>query len=127
MATQQEGIDISMKASADLSSYQYCFLYASADDTVALATSPTHSIVGILQNKPAGTSRAAAVRVAGVSKLVAHAAATVGAYVTAGTTGRGSTTTTQGHVVGGQVLDGVDAAAEIVTVKVCTFTYQATA
>ena len=121
MATQQDGIDVSFKASADLSSYQYCFVRVSAAKTVSLATAPTHALVGILQNKPAGTSRAAQVRVAGISKMVAHASVAVGAYLAAGTTGRGSTTTTDTHEVGAIVVDPVDAAGEICSVKVCQF------
>ncbi len=43
---------IPMKAGADLSGAQYCFVKVSDENTVVVATAGTEAILGILQNTP---------------------------------------------------------------------------
>lgn len=81
MATELQGMDIGiLKASADLSDYQFMGVKVSADFTVAPATAGLCD--GILQNKPAAAGRACQVRREGLSKVV------LGGTVTAGQRGK---------------------------------------
>ncbi len=85
---------VTFEAASDLSSYQYRAVILNSSGQVTPGTGGTlintSPAVGILQNKPSGTSHAAEVMVDGISKLYAEAAVTVGTYVTFGTVGGGS-------------------------------------
>jgi hypothetical protein len=82
MAEELQVFDLSfMKASADLSNYQFKGVKISTTDfTVQPATAGACD--GILQNKPAATGRACLVRCSGVSQVV------LGGTVTAGQLGK---------------------------------------
>ena len=92
MATQQGGIDITLSANADLSTYLYNVVeMKTTADQVGLAISPTSNgaiPMGVLQNKPAAAGREALVRIGGTTKVVAGAAITVGQECTFNASGR---------------------------------------
>ena len=56
-------------AAADLSSYQYCAVALSTENTVNVATSTVAVPFGILQNKPSVAGDAAEVCIFGVTKI----------------------------------------------------------
>jgi len=117
MATEQAGIDITLKASTDLSSYQYYLVELTNDRTVGICDAVTDVILGILQNKPAAANRPAKVRVAGTSKVVAGAAVTQGALLTTNASGQAVTATsgtdTTKYVIG-IALEDASAAGDII-------------
>ena len=76
MATEQEQICITVKAEADLSSYQYRFVKVTnaGYGTLPANDGTAEHIIGVLQNKPAAYGRAARVAIAGHTKVLAGAA-----------------------------------------------------
>jgi hypothetical protein len=91
MAKQQDGINVNAKAAGDLSDYQYYFVEQdSTNEQVSRCNAATDQALGILQNKPASSGRAALVRVLGHSKVVAGETLTAGNLV--GPNARGSAT-----------------------------------
>jgi hypothetical protein len=114
MATETKGLDLSFRASADLSAKQHTIMKINEAGAVTFAAANTDLTNGILQNKPAD-DRAASVRVTGISKLVAGGTITVGAHITADSAGRGIATTTDGDNSVGYALEACDAAGEVIT------------
>lgn len=78
MSGQSKLMSDSMKAAADLSSYQYYFVKISAARTVNVCSAVTDVPYGVLQNKPENAGEAAEVMIAGITNLK------IGASVTAG-------------------------------------------
>jgi len=88
-AISGNGIDFTFAAAADLSSYQYCFVYLTADLTVNMSGLNARAI-GILQNKDADAAgKACIVRLLGVSKLIAGEEIAVSKMITSTAAGRG--------------------------------------
>ncbi len=111
------GTDITVPAAADLSSYQFRFI--TLDHTGRGTLCPTGSaILGVLQNKPAATDRAARVRVDGISQLKCGAAVAAGDYVASGVQGYGTTTTTAGINVGGISLNTTGGSGDFTSILV---------
>lgn len=112
MAKQRDGIDATFIASADLSTKQYYIMeHDSTNDELATADAATDQPAGILQNKPAADGRAALIRVAGHSKVMAGETLTAGNLV--GTNAQGSATaitpgTDTTKYVLGQITVGCD-------------------
>ena len=71
MAFEDDVLDLAFKCTTDLSAYQYHFVKLSADNTVVICSGATDSPIGVLQNKPDGstTTSVARVRVFGVSRV----------------------------------------------------------
>ena len=69
MAFEEEVLDVSFKANADLSSYQFYVVKMAADNTVDVCSGATDKPIGILQNKPT-SGQIARVRVMGVSRFI---------------------------------------------------------
>lgn len=91
MAKQQDGININAKAAGDLSDYQYYFVEQdSTNEQVSRCNAATDKVLGVLQNKPSSSGRAALVRVLGHTKVVAGETLTAGNLV--GPNTRGSAT-----------------------------------
>lgn len=88
MATELQGLDVSLKAAADLSALQFRIMKISAARTINKATAATDLFAGVLQDKPAAAGRAATLRVAGISKIECGATVTVGAMLTSDSVGR---------------------------------------
>ena len=82
MAYSGDGIDITLPAAADLSTYQYKFMTVDANGRGTVTSAATTPIVGILQNKPSATDSPARIRIAGISKLVGGAALNEGERLT---------------------------------------------
>lgn len=121
VAYEMDTLDISMLAARDLSSYQYCLMKISADNTVDYATAGTDKIIGILQNKPTAAGAVARVRVFGVSRLLAvDTSISYGDWVTATTNasykGQGVATTSAKDIVPAFCLQGADTAHEVAVV-----------
>ena len=80
MALNGAGIIHTFKAGEDLSGKQYHAVYISAAGTVSAVDGGTRAPIGILQNAPT-SGQDASVMIMGVSKFVAGAAVTRGAYL----------------------------------------------
>lgn len=78
MATEEAMQCITVPASTDLSSYQYCGVYINSSGQLALAGEGVAAI-GILQDKPAAQGRAGRVCIGGRSKVKAGATLAPGA------------------------------------------------
>lgn len=104
MSQYQDGIDISLKAAGDLSTYQFHCVLMSAARTANICSAITDKIIGILQNKPAAADRAAKIRINGTTKAIAGGVVTAGDLVSTKTDGHlvtvtAGTSTTQ-YVIG---------------------------
>ena|SRR3990172_12225415 len=112
---------LSLKAGEDLSTYQYKFVKLSADDTVLHCDGATDKPIGILQNKPDASGKAAEVMAIGVSLLSADEALSFGNLVGTSADSQGDIKTpgtdTSEYVVG-MVIHGAGAAARIATVAI---------
>lgn len=117
-------LDITFKAAADLSSYQYHFVYLSAANTVNVAGANAKTI-GILQNKPDAAGESALVRVMGTSQLVAGEAFAVGKYITAKSDGHGEIADAAGEHVGAYAVEAAGAEGDLVEVLLTCFEAEA--
>ena len=119
-------MDITFKASEDLSSYQYHFMKLDADGKVAHCTASTDVVIGILQNYPDAEDKAALVRLNGTSKLVMSDTCNEGDYITpsdqAGDYGEGLVSTTDKDFIGAIALEAATAADDIIEVLLTHFT-----
>ena len=106
MAYEIDVLDVSFKAAADLSSYQYCFVELSADNTVAKFGTASSIAIGVLQNKPTAAGQAARVRVLGVSRVRASDDETYGAKIGATTDGEGLMMSTDKDLFYGVCIEG---------------------
>jgi hypothetical protein len=89
MAFEDDVLDISFIANADLDAYQYHFMKLAANNTVTVCTGATDKIIGVLQNKPL-SGQVARVRVYGISRVYAATSAlTYGSLVGTDTSGHG--------------------------------------
>jgi len=117
MAYEIAGQDYSFPAAADLSGNQYYFVEIGATG-VTVCDAATDIPLGVLQNKP-GSGAAAAVRVTGISKVIAGGAISVGNPVGTDASGRaraltpGTDTTAY---IRGIALEAASAANEIISV-----------
>lgn len=76
MAFENDVMDVAFKTATDLSAYQYHFVKLSADNKVVICSHATNdNPIGVLQNKPDGstTEAVARVRIMGVSRVVVAA------------------------------------------------------
>lgn len=81
MAFEEDVLDITLNTVTDLSTCQYLFVTLSADNTVEAVNNAADIVVGVLQNKPVGTSTVPAqarVRVMGITRIEADASAGLG-------------------------------------------------
>ncbi len=123
------GRSASFEAASDLSSYQYRGVQFDSNGRVSYGTggtlTNTSPVVGILQNKPSGTSHAAEVMLpGGISKIYAEAAITIGTWITFGTAGGGSALPSSGTAqVLGLVTKSADTAGDIGEVLIQPFRY----
>src|SRR5574337_1127881 len=76
-----------LKAGADLSAKQYYFVKLSADKTVVVCAAATDIPIGVLQNKPDASGKAAEVVAVGVTKVSGDADLDAGHLI--GTSGDG--------------------------------------
>ncbi len=109
--------EISKPAAADLSTYQYRAVLI-ASNRVNIATGTASKIIGILQNKPAGTAHAARVAVGGVSKMIASASITSGDWVSSNGEGMGVAATGATSQVVGRALESASGSLSIFEVLI---------
>jgi hypothetical protein len=103
---------ITLKAAADLSSYQYYAMKVSAAETCNVQTSQGGVIVGVLQNTPE-INEAGTVAISGVSFVVAKSAITVGDNLTNNADGSFETAAS-GDYIHGIALEAATAAGDII-------------
>lgn len=110
---------ITLKAAADLSTYQYHAVKISAAETVNLE-SAGHGVlaIGVLMNKPshAGDDAKVMVQPGHVVPMVCTSAITFGTVITSDSSGHAVTTTTETDVVYGVAIDTTVAAGDLVSV-----------
>lgn len=104
-------------AGADLSDYQYCFVYLSAADTVTY-TGAGEAPIGILQNDPE-SGEDANVMLLGVSKLSMSAAVAVMAKVGSAASGQGVTMDADDEIYGAICLEAATDTDDEVDVLLC--------
>ena len=105
-----KGINISTQksyiAAADLSSYQYHFVYLTADNTVNICGANGRAI-GILMNKPNAAGKPAEVlSIGATAKLKINGAVTVGKMLTSTAAGKGEVVDAANEWVAALALQG---------------------
>ena len=120
MAEGVYGIDVTYKAAASLSAYQYHFVYLSAANTVNVAGANARTC-GILQNKPDAAGESATVRILGLSKLVAGEEIALGKMITAKSDGHGEIADAASEWVGAIAHEAATAANDIISVEIAGF------
>lgn len=124
MSYDGEGHDITLPAAADLSSYQYRCVTVDANGRVALAAdAQALTVIGILQNKPAGADAAARVRISGISKCVFGAAVNEGVEVTSNLEGFATAAATTKDWVVGKTLHAPGGSGDVQDVLVMQYRY----
>lgn len=118
MAYAGEGLDLSIPAAADLSSYQYRNIIVDANGRGTIATGTATAILGILQNKPSAQDQTARVRFIGESKGVFCAAANESAWLTSNAEGFMLTAGTAGPQTVGIVKAAPGGSGDVQTVIV---------
>ena len=116
---------IPMRANADLSSYQYCFVELAGSATegyvdLCSSGSTTYAPCGILQNDPESGAEASVLVDSGFSKLKCAAPGTrvlVGHWLTSNASGAGVVTTTASLAWAVAYSNGNSSASSFVTVK----------
>ena len=126
MATELPGLDLSMTVGSDLSAKQFYLVKLSAARTVALASAAADAVIGVLQDKPAASGRAALVRVHGLSKVVAGGTIAAGDRLTSDTAGKAIVQAASAGVNNGIVGIAVEAAvaSDIFTAFINPHSYQ---
>lgn len=113
MAFEIDKLTISLPTATDLSSHLYCAVTVDGNGNAVLPAADGVAI-GVLQNNPK-SGQTAAVRVEGVSMMVASAAVTAGQLVTVDANGEAVPAATGNYVIG-IALDSVAAAGEQISV-----------
>jgi len=88
--TNQDGPEITLPASGNLSSYQFHVMTLDTDGKVKLADDaddPSEALIGILQNKPNAEDEEALVLIYGIAKAMGGASLDEGTWVTCGSDG----------------------------------------
>lgn len=81
-----QGLKITLRAAADLSTHQFKFVKTDTNGDVVLCSATTDIPIGVLQNKPQ-LGQEAEVLVSGVTKLVGAAGTAVGTLLATNATG----------------------------------------
>ncbi len=101
MAGNESIVCVSIPAGADLSALQFTAVKYGTGKTIVSATSAAAPIVGILQDKPAASGRAASVAISGIAKAKAGGVWAAGDPLTATTGGALiKTTTNNDYIIG---------------------------
>ena len=117
---------VGVKASATLASKQYYVVKASSTaGEVKAAAAATDKLLGIVQNDPAA-GEVADVAINGFVKAAGEASISYGDALTASSTGRVKSTTTNGHHVIGTALEATSSAGDIIRVLMMNCYYRTT-
>lgn len=122
MALEKQILDITFRSAANLANNQFYIVSLTSNPKEVNLANATSKPIGVLQNKPTAAGRAAQVRVAGTSKVVAGGTINVGDYVKSDANGKAIATTTNGDEVLGIALESA-AANEIFEVLILRFRY----
>jgi len=114
MAVEQALTNVSLRASGDLSAYQFRFVKLNASGQVVLAGDGEWAI-GVLQNKPTAAGQGATVAISGISKAVAGGTLTPGNAVASDAQGRAIRAGTGDYILG-VALESATAAGQVVSV-----------
>jgi len=112
---------VSREAGEDLSSHQYCFVYADTDGQLLHSVNATGMILGVLQDDPDAAGEGALLGIGGISKLVVDGnagAIATGDKLTSNSEGKGIKTTTDKNVYGAIALEASTAAGDLIQVLV---------
>jgi hypothetical protein len=122
MATELQIFDHTFKAGADLTGLQFriCKFGANAREVIPSVVATTKPL-GVLQDKPSAIGRAVAVRLIGISKVVAGAAVAIHSNIASDGSGRGIASVTAGDYCIGVNLEAAAAAGDIITVLIMPF------
>ena len=104
MAVDRELTCISLPAAANLSAYQFHIVAIDADGRCALPSGSVGAVIGVLQNKPAGTAFAAQVAISGVSRCYAGGSVAAGDCVKSDAAGLALVTTTAANTIVGRAI-----------------------
>ncbi len=99
MAWEIAGLDFSLPAAGNLSANQYFIVKVDSSGNAA-ACGDGQPAIGVLQNEPDAAGKAASIRFAGISKVVAGAALAAGAQVASNASGKAVTAATGKNVLG---------------------------
>lgn len=116
MATELQGLCISLPAASDLNGKQF-YLVKQSGGSAALCAAVTDQSIGILQNEP-NTGQAATIMVSGLSKFVAGGSVAVGVQLASDSAGKGTALTvaaggTVYNYAVGRVTQAANAANEV--------------
>lgn len=103
MGTQQDGPEITLKASATLDGYQFHIVTLDTAGKVKLADDPddpVEAMLGVLQNEPDAADEPAVVRVDGIAKVMGGATINEGVWVTCDGSGHLAAAVANDNVLG---------------------------
>ena len=119
MATDNQVLDLSFKAAADLSAKQYYGVKVTANFRVNVAGAYGTSLIGVLQDAPSAAGDPASIFVGpGLCPAIAGAAFAVGSKLTTNASGKFISTTTANDTVIGYAVEAAGADGDIVTILV---------
>lgn len=109
LITNEGAIDLSVPTNSDLSALQYHFVKLDTNEEVVAATA-NDKVLGILQNKPNGSSveKTAIVRISGMSKLKLDENVLFGNFLTCTATSKGEVADAAGEEYGAKALSSGD-------------------
>ncbi len=115
----QDGPDITLEASADLSAEQFTIMTLNTSGLVKQgddADEPVEALIGILQNKPDAANEPAVVRIAGLSKVVGGGAVAPGIWITCDSTGEAVASVANDNSIGITVTTLADGAVGLIII-----------
>lgn len=116
---------VTLPASGDLSTKQYCGVTVNSSGQAAIADTDDQ-VIGVLQNKPTAAGQGATVAWGGVSKMTAGGSITAGARVTTDASGKAVAAATAGDSVIGVALAS-GSSGDVIAVLLKTFPFAALA
>lgn len=126
MSTVTQGNFITAAVGADLRNKNYYIVKLNSTRKAELATAGTDEISGVLDEVPQGTTGSCSIKHIssnGTGKVVASAAISKGAYLTATTGGKAVNTTTSGHRIFGRALEAAAADGDVIEFEHMFFIY----
>lgn len=112
-----ERMSITLTAQSDLSAQQYNIVHFEGDngcDVGSMTQTMASGPIGVLENKPAASGRAATVTIHGKTRVRAGAAVTAGRTFTANASGR-AIHPTSGQIVIGRALEAAAADGDLIS------------
>jgi hypothetical protein len=109
---------ITLEAGSDMSAIQYKGVDMASDVQIDVIGTKGEFCLGILQDKPAATGRAASVAIEGVTKVLAGAAVVAGTELIMDATGRVITTDAADQYIIGTALQTAAAAGDIIAMSI---------